>query len=65
MGVLTDVIAVFTEITTWFISAISSVIPIFYSEGLTFIGVLAVASLGIAITLLIVRWVREFLSFRN
>lgn len=67
---MTDVVqhifAVFTEIIGWFVTSISSITAIFYSTsgGLTFIGVLTLCALGVAITLLLVNLIRGMLRFR-
>jgi len=70
--VLTSVLAVFTAMAEWFGSAFDAVIPIFWTAAssggtgsLTFIGVLAVAGLAVAVTLLLLRWVTNFLQFRG
>lgn len=66
MGVLDAVLAVFSGIATWFTEAVPSMIPMFWADNnLTFLGVLSVASLGVAIILMIVRVVINFLQFRG
>lgn len=64
--VLSHVLDVFSGIGTWIAEAVNSLIPMFYvaETGLTFIGVLTVAGLGIAITLLLVSQIRNFLRFK-
>lgn len=61
-----DVFPVFTGIGTWLVGSIAGIIPMFYTEtdGLTFVGTMAVCALGIAIVLLLVTWIRRFLRFR-
>lgn len=66
VSVLDYVLEVFTSIGNWFSGAVNSLIPMFYDEnGLTFLGVLSVASLGVAIILMIVRVIGDFLGFRR
>lgn len=64
--VMTDVFAVFTAVAGWFVDAIELLIPLFYvvGEGLTFIGVLSVASLAVALVLLILAVIRSYLQWR-
>lgn len=64
--VLGAVLEVFLGIGEWIASAVNALIPMFYvaETGLTFIGVLAVAGLGIGITLLLVSLIRNFLRFK-
>lgn len=66
-NVLTSILAVFDEVATWFADAINSLIPMFYEAetGLTFLGVLSVASLAIAIVLMLVRVIGDFIAFRR
>lgn len=65
MNIIESVFAVFTAIIDWFVTAISSVSGIFYgAAGLTFLGVLTLCALGIAIVLLLVNLVRSYLRFR-
>lgn len=66
-GVLTNVFEVFTAIITWITGAVTSLIPMFYvsETGLTFLGVLAVAGLGISVVFLIMGVIQNFLHFRG
>ena len=70
-GVITAILAVFSGVAEWFSTAVTAMIPMFWVEAesgtgeLTFLGALAVASLAIAVTLLLIRMIREFLSFRG
>lgn len=66
MSVVEAILAVFTSIGTWFISTMQSFVPIFYTaeDGLTFFGVLSVASLGIALILLFLNIVKDFVKWR-
>lgn len=62
---LTDITAVFTEIGTWITSQVTALMPMFYAEGtgLTFLGILAVASLGFSVIFLIIGIISKFLHF--
>ena len=65
-NVIDAVFGVFTEIGDWFVTAIQSMIPIFYAEstGLTVLGVLAVCALGFGIIMLILNKVLDFFKWR-
>lgn len=67
MAILTAITDVFTSMSTWIVSAVTAVIPMFYdaSTGLTFLGVLAVASLAISVVFLLIGIVQNFLHFRG
>lgn len=66
MGVLSDILEVFSSIATWISSAVTSLIPMFWTEeGLTFMGVLAVAGLSISVIFLIIGVIQNFLHFRG
>lgn len=69
MGVLNAILAVFTSVIDWFAGSFEALIPVFYTTSstggeLTFIGVLTVISLAIAVCLLIFRYIIEFLKLR-
>lgn len=66
-GVLDSIIGVFESMATWLADAVSAITPMFYTAegGLTFIGVLAVASLAISIAFLILGVITNFLQFRG
>lgn len=65
-SVISAMTAVFDAIFTWLLSAIESVIAIFWaSEGLTFLGVLALIALGISIFFLLVGLIQNFLHLRG
>lgn len=65
MNIIETIFAVFTAIIDWFVESIASVTSIFYgAEGLTFLGVLALCALGIAIVLMLVNLVKSYLRFR-
>ena len=67
MGVLADILEVFGEIATWISTAVQSLIPMFWNstDGLTFLGVLAVAGLSISVIFLIIGVIQNFLHFRG
>ena len=67
MTVLDSVLAVFESISEWMVTAFQSITPMFYdtTNGLTFLGVLAVAGLAISVILLIIGIVQGFLHFRG
>lgn len=65
-NVLTDIFAVFTQTATWLTGAVQNIIPMFYGEaGLTFLGVLAIASLAISVSFLLIGIIQRFLAFRS
>ena len=66
-SILTAILAVFTALFDWLITALDSVVSLFWSTstGLTFFGVLAVVALGISIFFLLIRVVQNFLHFRS
>lgn len=60
MTVITSIMAVFTAILEWFGDAFGAVTSLFYDAetGLTFIGVVSVLTLGIAVFTLVIGWIR-------
>lgn len=66
-GVLGSVFEVFTGVAGWIAEAVGELIPMFYvaESGLTFLGVLAVASLAISVAFLIIGVIQNFLHFRG
>lgn len=59
--------AVWTEISTWLTSTISSLESIFYdasSHSLTFLGTLGIIALGISVIFLLIGWIRS-LALKN
>ena len=62
---LSDITTVFSEIGTWISSALTDMMPVFYTSGtgLTFLGVLAVASLGFSCILLVLGLIQKFMKF--
>lgn len=67
MDIITAIFAVFTEFGEWIGSAITSLMPIFYSvdTGLTFIGALGVCGLGMSVIFLMLGFIQNFLHFRG
>lgn len=68
-NVLSAILAVFTSVAGWIGDAVQALIPMFYDaseggEGLTFLGVLAVAGLSISVVLLVFNIIKDFLRFR-
>lgn len=66
-AIITAITGVFTAIATWITDAIPTVVAVFYdsTDGLTFLGVLAVVALGISIFFLLMGLVQNFLHFRG
>lgn len=71
-AIITAITSVWTAIFTWITSSITSLIPIFWTDGsgseagqLTFLGVLAVLALGIAVFFLIMGVIQNFLHLRG
>ena len=63
---LAPITAVFSEIITWIVSALESVLAVFYVDGaLTFLGLLGVAGLAISVFFLIMGVIQNFLHFRG
>lgn len=64
--IISSITAVFTAIGEWIVSAIEMLQPIFWtSEGLTFLGVLAVCGLAFSVVFLIIGIIQRFLHFRG
>lgn len=67
-GVLKAVFDVFTAISGWFAQTIPNVSEMFYNSteaSLTFMGTLAVASLGVSVVFLLIGVISNFLHFRG
>lgn len=63
---LAPITSVFSEVITWIVSALDSVLAVFYADGaLTFLGMLAVAGLAISVFFLIMGVIQNFLHFRG
>ena len=64
--VISAITAVFTAVMSWIITAIQSVVAVFWTgEALTFLGVLALIALGISIFFLLVGLIQNFLHLRG
>ena len=61
-----SVFGVFTGIGSWLVAELGNATSLFYQAdtGLTILGVLAVAGLGIAVVFLLINWVKSLLQFR-
>lgn len=67
-GVITAMTECFTAVFTWIKTAIVSMVDVFYSSAdgsLTFLGVLALVSLGIGLAFLIIGVIQNFLHLRS
>lgn len=66
-SVITAITAVFTAVMDWIMTAITTVIGVFYvaESGLTFLGVLALIALAISIFFLLVGLIQNFLHLRG
>lgn len=66
MTVLESILEVFESVGTWIASAVQNLIPMFYgTDGLTFLGVLAVTGLAFSVSFLIIGLIQNFLHFRG
>lgn len=70
MSLLTAILSVFSDVGSWIIQSLSDLQSIFWtvSDGaveLTFLGVLAVATLGFSVVFLIIGVIQRFLHFRG
>lgn len=67
MNVLNAILEVFSSVGTWISESVNDLMPMFYTAetGLTFVGVLAVASLAFSIVFLIIGVIQNFLHFRG
>ncbi len=65
--ILTAILAIFTAVGEWFVTALPKLTAIFYvaETGLTFFGVMAVAGLAISVIFLLFGVVQKFLHFRG
>lgn len=68
-ALLTAIFTVFTQIGNWITETIPMFFKLFYvsegsEAGLTFLGTLAVVSLGIGIVFLLIGIIQRFLKFR-
>lgn len=65
--VVTAIMAIFTALGNWFVSTITSMLPIFYSDasGLTILGVLACCGLGVGVIFLVIGFIQRFFHWRG
>ena len=63
--IVTQILAVFTAIGNWFVSSITSMLPIFYvpETGLTILGVLTCCGLGVGVILMVILTVKRFFKW--
>lgn len=61
-AIVTQILAIFTAIGNWFVSCITSLLPIFYDSesGLTILGVLACCGLAVGVILMVIQFVKRF-----
>lgn len=65
-SVLTSILEVFSSVGDWIATAVTDLIPMFYgTDGLTFLGVLAVAGLAFSVVFLVIGLIQNFLHFRG
>ena len=65
-NVLSAILAVFLSVGEWISSAVNTLTPMFWANNsLTFVGVLAVSSLALAVSLLILYLISSFIKFRG
>lgn len=66
-SIVTAITGVFTAMATWIADTIPSIVAVFYdsTNGLTFLGVLAVCALGISVFFLLMGLIQNFLHFRG
>lgn len=66
MTILDSILDVFSSVGTWISEAITNLMPMFYSaeNGLTIVGVLAVAGLAFSIVFLLLNVITGFLRFQ-
>lgn len=70
-NILTAILAIFTGVGEWISTAVTAMIPMFWTAGesgsgsLTFLGVLAVAGLAFSVSFLMIGIIQKFLHFRG
>lgn len=66
-NVLNSVLDVFSAVGDWIATAVTDLLPMFYTAeaGLTFLGVLAVAGLAFSVIFLVMGVIQNFLHFRG
>lgn len=65
-GILAAILAVFTQVGTWITTTLPTFFSLFYADsGLTLLGTLAVAGLGISVVFLLIGIIQRFLKFQG
>lgn len=66
-GVVDQILEVFGAIGDWFVTMITSMLPIFYAAetGLTILGVLACCGLAVGVIFLVIGFVQKFFHWRG
>ena len=70
-NILTAIFAIFTGVGEWIPTAVTAMIPMFWTAGesgagqLTFLGVLGVAGLAFSVSFLMIGIIQKFLHFRG
>lgn len=64
-SVLNNILDVFEAVSSWIVSSVTGIIPMFYDQtnGLTFLGILAIAGLAFSVAFLLIGIVQRFLRF--
>lgn len=63
-GIVNAITSIFTEVGNWISGAVTAMVPIFYgTEGLTFMGTLAIMGLAFSVVFLIIGIIQRFLKF--
>lgn len=67
MTIVNSILELFTALSEWLVTTIPSIMSMFYvaETGLTFLGALAVAALGISVIFLLIGVIQNFLHFRS
>lgn len=67
MNIVNSILELFTALSEWLVTTIPSIMSMFYvaETGLTFLGALAVAGLGISVIFLLIGVIQNFLHFRS
>lgn len=67
MTIVNAITGVFTEIGSWLVTAVNSLIPMFWTAeaGLTLLGSLSIIGLAISVTFLLIGVIQNFLHFRG
>lgn len=67
MTIISSILEVFSSVGTWIAEAVTDLMPMFYTstDGLTFLGALAVSGLAFSVVFLILGIIQNFLHFRG